>query len=123
MSYNLTYTTQVVGAHTYSKCVGEVVVLLSEIKVRKDTLVMPERLLMSLQLKTLIVQVIKTLSELLGKGGLQWTNGEACHGDLTSLLAEYQTYDCMEPGPPFASKAACGTFLKNIRHLLCPVVL
>ena len=78
---------------------------------------------MSLQLKTLIVQVIKTLTELLGKGGTQWTNGEVCHRDLTNLLAEYQTYDCMEPSPPFASKAACGTFLRNIRHLLCPVVL
>ena len=84
---------------------------------------MPERLLMSLQLKTLIVQVIKTLSELLGKGGLQWTNWKACHRDLTSLLAEYQTYDRMEPSPPFASKAACGAFLRNVRHLLCPVVL
>ena len=55
MFHNLKYTIQVAGAYTYSKCVGEVVVLLSEIKVRKDTLVMPERLLMSLQLKTLIV--------------------------------------------------------------------
>ena len=60
MSYNLNYTIQVTGAHTYSKCVGEVLFYL---KVRKDTLVMPERLLMSLQLKTLIVQVIKTLSK------------------------------------------------------------
>ena len=57
MSYNLTYTTQVAGAHTYSKCVGEV---LLSFKVRKDTLVMPERPVMSLQFKTLIVQLIKT---------------------------------------------------------------
>ena len=78
---------------------------------------------MSLQLKTLIVQVIKTLSELLGKGGTQWTNWEVCHRNLTNLLAEYQAYDCMEPDPPFASKAACGPFLKNIRHLLCQVEL
>ena len=41
---------------------------LIEIKVRKDTLVMPETLMMSLQVKTLIVQVIKTLMELLDKG-------------------------------------------------------
>ena len=58
MSYNLNYTIQVAGAHTYSKCVGEV--LLIELKVRKDTLVMPERPVISLQFKTLIVQLIKT---------------------------------------------------------------
>ena len=70
MFHNLNYTIQVTGDHTYSRCVGEVVVLLIELKVRKDTLVMSERLIMSLQLKTLIVQVIKTLTELLGEGGI-----------------------------------------------------
>ena len=85
---------------------------LIEIKVRKDTLVMPERL-MSLQLKTLIVQVIKTLMELLDKGGMQWTDGEVCHRDLTNLLTEYQTSDCMEPSPPYTRSKVGDTFLSK----------
>ena len=117
MSYNLNYTIQVAGAHTYSKCVGEVVVLLIELKVRKDTLVMSESLIMSLQLKTLIVQVFKTITEVLGEGGSQWTGGEVCHGNSTNLLAKYQISDGV--GSNFAS----GSLLENIRDLLCQVEL
>ena len=113
MFHNLNYTIQETGDHTYSRCVGELLCQLIEIKVRKDTLVMPERLMMSLQLKTLIVQVIKTLMELLDEGGVRWTDGEVCHRDLTNLLTEYQTSDCMEPSPPYTRSKVGDTFLSK----------
>ena len=52
MFHNLNYTIQETGDHTYSRCVGELLCQLIEIKVRKDTLVMPETLMMSLQVKS-----------------------------------------------------------------------
>ena len=112
MSYNLNYTIQVVGAHTYSKCVGEEVLI--ELKVRKDTLVMPERPVMSLQFKTLILLLIKTLTKLLGEEGIQWTGKEICPNNL---LADHRTTDCV------GSKSAPGSFLENLRHLLRQIEL
>ena len=52
---------------------------------------MPVRPVMSLQFKTLIVQLIKTLTELLGEGGIQWTGKEICLRNPTNLLADQTT--------------------------------
>ena len=68
---------------------------------------------MSLQLKTLIVQVFKTITELLGEGGIHLTGGEVGHQDSTNLLAKYQISDYV------GSKSASGSFLANMRDLLC----
>ena len=87
------------------------------LKVRKDTLVMPERPVMSLQFKTLIVQLIKTLTKLLGEEGIQWTGKEICLRNPTNLLADHRTTDCV------GSKSAPGSFLENLRHLLRQIEL
>ena len=68
--------------------------------------------MMSLQLKTLIVQVFKAITELLGKGGIHWTGGEVGERNSTNPLAKYQISDCV------GSKSASGSFLGNIRDLL-----
>ena len=74
---------------------------------------MSESLMMSLQLKTLIVQVFKAIAELLGKGRIHWTGGEVGERNSTNPLAKYQISDCV------GSKSASGSFLGNLRDLLC----
>ena len=80
MSYNLKYTIQVAGAHTYSKCVGEVLLLFKSEK-RHLVISMAESGMMSLQLKTLIIQAFKAICELLAEGEIHWTGEEVVYPD------------------------------------------
>ena len=74
---------------------------------------------MSLQLNPLIVQVIKTLMELLDERGVPWTDGEVPQQGLTNLLVKHKISDCMELSSPYTrSKSVCGTFLKALGRLL-----
>ena len=92
MSYNLNHTIQVAGAHTYSKCVAEVLSL--DIGEKGHFSDAGETFDESPTQDTGCT-IDQNLTELLGNGGFQRTGEGVCLRYPTSLPAENPTSDCM----------------------------